>query len=114
MRLERTEWNHNPDEIHEEIVHPKVVRLRAAVRSVMNVVIEQAGRIVQSIAIEVAHAHDDLQWMAQRMLRKGQVCDQITERAPKKLFQYFSNGVADGAKEDNEQGSLQPRVHLRP
>lgn len=87
MRLERTEWNHNPDEIHEKIVHPKVVRLRAAVRSVMNVVIEQAGRIVQSIAIEVAHAHDDLQWMAQRVLRNGQVCDQETERAPKKLFQ---------------------------
>ena len=48
-------------------------------------VIEETGRIVQCIPVKVAHAHDQLEWMAQGMPDCGQICDSKAKRAPQQL-----------------------------
>lgn len=66
-----TQRNHNPDEIHQEIIDPKVIRLRSAVRSSVDVMVEKAGRIIQGVTVKVTHANDQLEWMMQGALRKN-------------------------------------------
>lgn len=69
-----TRWNYNPDEVHREVVYPEIIRLWPAVRNTMGVVVNQAGRIVQHVAVQMAHAGDDLQRMAQRVLSEYRIC----------------------------------------
>lgn len=50
--------------------------------------IEQTGRIVQRIAVEMAHTHNDLDRVAQGMAGCGHVCDHEAERSPQYLAMY--------------------------
>jgi hypothetical protein len=43
---ELTSRKHHPDEIHEEVIHPEVQKLRARIRDLLVVMIEHAGGIV--------------------------------------------------------------------
>ena len=56
----------------------------------MDVVVKQARHIVQCIPIQMAHADDDLERMAQGMLGEDQVCHPVAEGAPDKLSTMFS------------------------
>lgn len=47
--------------------------------------VEQASRIVQRIAVKVAHAHDDLDRVAHGMSGRDHVCDHEAERSPQEL-----------------------------
>jgi len=58
-----TEGNDDPDEVHEEIVDPKVITLRPTVCHPVDIVIKQARRVIQRIPVQMAHADDYLQWM---------------------------------------------------
>lgn len=51
----------------------------------IHIVVEETGRIVQCIPVEVAHAHDQLEWIAQRMPGCGQICDSKAKRPPQQL-----------------------------
>ena len=83
-----TKGNHDPDKVHEEIINPKIIPFRSTVRYTMDIVVKQARHIVQCIPIQMAHADDELEWMAQGMLGKGQVCHPVAQRAPEKLFNH--------------------------
>ena len=83
--IKLTKGNHNPDEVHEEIINPKIIHFRSAVGYTMDIVVNQARHIVQYISIQMAHADDDLEWMPQGMLGKRQICHPVAERAPEKL-----------------------------
>lgn len=42
----RTRWDHDPEEVHEEVVAPEVQELGTAVHDTLIVVVEHAGGIV--------------------------------------------------------------------
>ena len=50
-----TAWYHNPDEVHEEIVAPEVIRFRPTVCQALDVMIKHARSIVKDISIDLAH-----------------------------------------------------------
>lgn len=81
-----THGNNHPDEIHQEIVDPEVVGFRPTVRYSIDVVIEQAGGIVQRIPVQMAQADDYLNRVAQRVLDEDQICNRKAQRTPHKLF----------------------------
>ena len=85
LMIKLTKGNHNPDEVHEEIINPKIIHFRSAVGYTMDIVVKQARHIVQCISIQMAHTDDDLEWMPQGMLGKRQICHPVAERAPEKL-----------------------------
>jgi len=49
-----TARNDDPEPIHQNIVSPEVVRLWSRVADVIAVVIEDAGRVVKHVAVELA------------------------------------------------------------
>lgn len=81
-----TKGDHDPDEVHEEIVDPEVVPLRSTVRHSMDVVVEQTGCVVQGIAVQMGHADHDLEWMAQGILAEGEIGHIVAERSPDQLL----------------------------
>lgn len=56
----------------------------------MYIVVEQTGRIVERITIQMAHAHNDLDWVSEGMPGCGQVCHEETERSPQELPDQLS------------------------
>ena len=60
----RTRRNHDPDEVHQEVVAPEIQELGAAVHDTLVVVVEHAGRIVQNAAVNLACRDDDLEGVA--------------------------------------------------
>ena len=42
-----TAWYHNPDEVHEEIIHPEVICLWPTIRQALDVMIKHARSIVK-------------------------------------------------------------------
>ena len=48
-----TTWYHNPDEIHEEIIYPEVIRFWPTIRQALGVMIEHAGSIIKNVAINL-------------------------------------------------------------
>ena len=45
---------HNPDEVHEEIVPPEVIRFWPTVCQTLNVMIKHARSIVENVSIDLA------------------------------------------------------------
>lgn len=54
----------NPYEIHEEKIAPEVIGFWSAVCQVLVVVIEQAGRIIENIAVNLAKRDHCLDWIS--------------------------------------------------
>ena len=48
-----TTWYYNPNEIHEEIIHPEIIRFRPTVRQTLGVIVEHAGSIVKNVSIDL-------------------------------------------------------------
>lgn len=86
-----TEWNHDPNEVHEKVIDPEIEGFRTTIGNPMHVMIEEARGIVETVAIEVAHADNDLKGMAQRVLSRGQICDYKAQRAPDHLLSRSMN-----------------------
>ena len=59
-----TAWENHPDEVHEEIVEPKVKELWTAIGNLFVVVVEHAGGIIEDEAVNLSNANDDLKGMA--------------------------------------------------
>jgi hypothetical protein len=80
-----TARENHPNEVHEEVVSPEVQKLGSRVRDLRVVVIEHAGCVVENQAVDLAHADDDLEGVAERV----RVCDEEgydeTDRAPCEL-----------------------------
>lgn len=57
--------NDNPRRIEPNEVPSEVLQLRAAVRDAVELLLDEAGEVVQRHAVEVRHAHDDLERVAQ-------------------------------------------------
>lgn len=83
--IERTEGNDDPDKIHQEIIHPEVIGFRAAVGPLVDVVIEEAGGVIQRIAVEMAHADNHLERMLQGVPIGGQPCNNKAKWSPQEL-----------------------------
>ena len=49
-----TSWYHNPDEIHEEIISPEVIRFWPTVCKALGIMIKHARGIVKNISIDLA------------------------------------------------------------
>ena len=49
-----TSWYHNPDEIHEKIISPEVIRFRPTVCKALGIMIKHARGIVKYISIDLA------------------------------------------------------------
>lgn len=79
---ELTSRNHDPEEVHQNEVEPKVKRFRSRVRDTHQVMVEEAGRIVQSISVELSNRHDQLYRIPQRMSSDDQTGDSKASRSP--------------------------------
>jgi hypothetical protein len=80
-----TRGDNNPDEVHQKVIQPKIIRLRSGIWSPVDILVKQAGRIIQHVAVQMAHAHNDLDWVAQRMPGCGQVCNNKAQWSPQEL-----------------------------
>jgi len=58
-----TAGENHPDEVHEEIVEPKVKELWATVGNLLVIVIEHASGIVEDEAVNLSHANNNLKRM---------------------------------------------------
>lgn len=70
--IDEIERNDNPEGVHEHKVTPEVKRLRARVRTVEEVVVEQARGIVEHVAVELSERDDDLEWIAERVVGRDE------------------------------------------
>lgn len=82
----RTERDDDPEEVHEEVVAPKVVGLGPAVGDVKDVMVEHAGGVVEDVAVELAQRDDDLQGVTERAVGCNHVCHEERERSPADLI----------------------------
>ena len=55
-----TAGDDDPDEIHEEVVAPKVVRFWSTVCKTLMVVIKHAGSVVKDISVDLAKGNQRL------------------------------------------------------
>lgn len=60
-----TSRHDDPGKVEADVVDPKVQKLGPAVRAAGEVRLDQARRVVQRYAVEVRHAHDDLERVAE-------------------------------------------------
>lgn len=65
--MQLTAWENHPNEVHEEVISPKVEKFRSRVRDLSVIVIEHAGCIVEDQAVDLAYADDDLERVAEGM-----------------------------------------------
>lgn len=79
--------NHDPEGVHQNEVAVEIVRFRPRVRQVQDVVVEQASRVVEDIAVDLAERHDGLEWVAERMISCNEGGREEGERAPENLHQ---------------------------
>lgn len=70
-----TAWNDDPNEVHEEIITPKVIRFWSAVRKALVVVVEHACGVVEYITIDLAQRDQGLERMTERMIIGYHQCD---------------------------------------
>ena len=95
--------NDDPEEVHENEVAPVVGCLRASVRDVEDVMVEQRGRVVQNIAVELTERDDQLQGVAERVVDGDQIGGDEGERAPKGLSTVSVEGKKHAHQEDLQQ-----------
>jgi len=58
--IEEQTRDHNPDEVHEEKVEPKIIPFRSTIREVFMVVVEQASGIIQDVSVYLTKGHHGL------------------------------------------------------
>lgn len=80
-----TRGDNNPDEVHQKVIQPKIIRLRSGIWPAVDIVVKQTGRIIQGVAVQMAHAHNDLDRVAQGMPGCGQVCNNEAQWPPQEL-----------------------------
>jgi hypothetical protein len=80
-----TARENHPNEIHEEIITPEIKELRPAIRNILVIVIKHARRIVKNQAIDLSHAHNNLQRVSQGMGCGYESRDDEAEGSPRKL-----------------------------
>lgn len=81
-REQLTSRDCNPEEVHQHKVKPKVKCLRSGVRHAHHVVVEEAGSIVQRIAVKLTHRDNHLQWIAQRVASDNHRSHNQASRSP--------------------------------
>lgn len=79
------QWDHNPEAVHQNKVSPVVVCFRAGVCSVKNVVVENACRVVQDVAVELAERNNNLKSVPEGVICRNQAGGEEGERAPESL-----------------------------
>lgn len=60
MGSELTAWNDDPDEIHEDIIPPEVVRFWSAVREPFVVMIKRVRGIIKYVPVDLADGDQGL------------------------------------------------------
>lgn len=75
----------DPEGVHQDKVAPVVELLRARVRQVEDVVVEQRGSVVQDVAVELAKGDDELGRVAQRVVNGDEVGGEEGAGAPEDL-----------------------------
>jgi hypothetical protein len=71
--VQLTNWNDDPESIHEYKVPIVVVRLGAGVHLAEQLLVKDACGVVENIAIKLAEGNDDLKGMTERMIRHDHV-----------------------------------------
>ena len=80
-----TSWYHNPDEVHEEIISPEVIRFRPTVCKALGIMIKHARGIVKYISIDLAQGDECLERMTEGMLVSDEQCDSEGHGTPTDL-----------------------------
>jgi hypothetical protein len=80
-----TAWENHPDKVHEEIIPPEIQKFGSRICDLCVVVIEHAGCIIEDQTVDLAHADNNLERMAQGV----RICDKEgydeADRAPCEL-----------------------------
>ena len=84
--MKLTAWENHPDKVHEEVVTPKVQKLRSAVSNLLVVVVEHAGSIVEYKTINLSNRDNDLERVAEGMLSGDECGNNKAQWTPGKLF----------------------------
>ena len=71
-KVKPTSRKHDPNEVHEKVVEPKIISLRPAILYIVVVEVEHGCGVVQDIAIDLTEANNELQRVAKGM-RLGNV-----------------------------------------
>lgn len=72
----------DPEGVHQDVVSVEVKGLRTAVHLIVHLLVEEAGGVVEDVAIELAQADDDGGRVAQRVVDEDEVGDGEGEWAP--------------------------------
>lgn len=68
---EQRHGDHDPDKVAEEVVPPEVEALGTAVDDLEDALAEEAGTIVEEVAVDLAQADDELQRESDRVVLDG-------------------------------------------
>ena len=49
-----TAWNNDPDEVHEEIVNPEIIRFWSAITKTLMIEVEHACGVVEDVSVDLA------------------------------------------------------------
>lgn len=80
-----TAWDDDPDEVHEEIISPEVVRFWSAVCKTFVVVIEHACSVIEDVAVYLAKRDQGLQRVTKRMVVGNHQCNSERQGTPADL-----------------------------
>jgi hypothetical protein len=83
-----TARENHPDEVHKEVISPKIQKLRSRICNLLVVVIEHASSIVENKPIDLADTYDDLEGVAERVACCDECCNNKAEWSPCKLFPH--------------------------
>ena len=75
----------DPEGVHQHEVAPVVGSLGAGVGNIEDVVVEQRGRVVENVAVELAQRDDELQGVAQGVVDGDEVGGEEGEGTPEGL-----------------------------
>jgi hypothetical protein len=77
--------DNNPESVHQDKVAPVVGGLGAGVGNIEDVVVEERGRVVENVTVELAQRDDELQRVAQRVVDGDEVGGEEGEGTPEGL-----------------------------
>jgi hypothetical protein len=81
----------DPESVHEDKVAPVVELLRARVRQVEDIVVEQGRSVVQYVAVELAERDDELGGVAEGVVDGDEIGGEEGTRAPEDLLERVSH-----------------------
>lgn len=79
---EQRHRDHDPDKVAEEVVPPEVEALGAAVDDLEDALAEEAGAVVEEVAVDLAQADDELQRESDRVVLDDGPGQEEREGAP--------------------------------